>query len=134
MIRLKELRLNKNCSQSEVAEYLGITQQAYANYEREARQADYDTLHKLSLFFNSSIDYILGHNTSEQISQREALLLLGFRKLNSQGQDYILDTIDMALTKFQKEDMFIKEANYTIAAYGADETEGTQPPIPEQTT
>ena len=60
MIRLKELRLEKGLSQEDVAQYLGITQQAYANYERGARQADYENLRKLSEIFGTTIDYILG--------------------------------------------------------------------------
>ena len=62
MDRLKELRLTAGKSQAEIAAKLGITQQAYANYERGARQADYDTLKKLSNIFNTSIDFLLGAN------------------------------------------------------------------------
>lgn len=60
MIKLKSLRTQKGLSQEKVANYLGITQQAYANYERGVRQADYDMLKKLRDFFDVSIDYILG--------------------------------------------------------------------------
>ncbi len=60
MIKLKELRNKSGYSQQFVAEQLGITQQAYANYERGARQADYSTLNKLAEIFNSTVDYILG--------------------------------------------------------------------------
>ena len=59
MNRLKELRNSHKLSQAEVAKKLGITQQAYANYERGVRQADYNTLKKLSDIFSVSIDYIL---------------------------------------------------------------------------
>ena len=60
MTRMKELRTEKGLSQKDVASSLGITQQAYANYERMARQADYETLKKLSAIFDCSIDYLLG--------------------------------------------------------------------------
>lgn len=66
MIRLKDLRTQKGLSQKEVAEYLGISQPAYANYERQAREADYDTLKKLSDFFDVSVDYILGRTEQKQ--------------------------------------------------------------------
>ena len=56
----KSLRKTNNLSQAEVAKKLGITQQAYANYERGVRQADYETLSKLSAIFDVSIDYLLG--------------------------------------------------------------------------
>ncbi len=58
-MNIKKLRLEKGLSQKDVAKYLGVTQQAYANYERGARQADYSTLEKLAVFFNVSIDYLL---------------------------------------------------------------------------
>ena len=60
MLRLKELRNNKGLSQAAIAERFGITQQAYANYERGTRQSDYDTLNKLADYFNVTTDYLLG--------------------------------------------------------------------------
>lgn len=60
MIRLKTLRNEKGYNQTYVAKQLGITQQAYANYERGARQPDNETLVKLADLFNVSVDYILG--------------------------------------------------------------------------
>lgn len=62
MNQLKELRAEKGYSQTEMANILGISQPAYANYERGARQADYDTLSKLAEIFNVSIDYLLGRS------------------------------------------------------------------------
>lgn len=71
MLRLKELRNNKGLSQAAIAERFGITQQAYANYERGTRQPDYDTLKKLADYFNVTTDYLLGRdilpkNTAEK--------------------------------------------------------------------
>ena len=60
LIRLKELRKEIKYTQRDVANHLGITQPAYANYENGSRQADYDTLNKLADLFNVSVDYILG--------------------------------------------------------------------------
>ena len=62
MLRLKELRNNKGLSQAAIAERFGITQQAYANYERGTRQPDYDTLKKLADYFNVTTDYLLGRD------------------------------------------------------------------------
>lgn len=59
MLRLKELRDKKAVSQDEVAKFLGITQQAYANYERGARKPDPDTIVKLAEYFNVTTDYLL---------------------------------------------------------------------------
>lgn len=66
MLRLKELRLSKGLSQADIAKQLGVTQQAYANYERGAREADYETLKKLSKLFGCSVDYILDYSDVRQ--------------------------------------------------------------------
>ncbi|MED1089709.1 helix-turn-helix domain-containing protein [Bacillus paramycoides] len=58
--RLKKLRESKNLTHTQVAEYLGITRQAYTNYENGEREIKTDTLRKLVGFFNTSADYLLG--------------------------------------------------------------------------
>lgn len=68
MIRLKELRTEKNLSQRDIAEYLGITQQAYANYERNAREPDFGTISKIADLFDVSVDYLLGR--TDDINQK----------------------------------------------------------------
>lgn len=68
MIRLKELRTKRKISQSVIAQYLGITQQAYANYERGAREPDFNTLKKLSDYFDVTIDYLLGNDDTPKKS------------------------------------------------------------------
>ena len=58
-MRLKELRLQKGLTQQEVASAIGQSANNYARYERGERQPDYDTLKKISKFYNVRIDYIL---------------------------------------------------------------------------
>ncbi len=60
MKTIKSLRLDRDLNQQTVANYLGITQQAYANYERGVRQPDPSTLSKLADFFEVTVDYLLG--------------------------------------------------------------------------
>lgn len=47
-------------TQQEVADYLGISRQAYSNYEAGKREPDFETLLKLGEYFNCSVDYLLG--------------------------------------------------------------------------
>lgn len=61
-MRLKELRLNKEVSQAVIAEYLGVTKQAYSLYELGKREPDFETLLKLGEYFDVSIDYLLKGN------------------------------------------------------------------------
>jgi transcriptional regulator with XRE-family HTH domain len=58
--RLKSLRLDSNLKQSELANKLKIANSTVSMYEQGRRSPDVDTLRKLALFFNVSIDYLLG--------------------------------------------------------------------------
>lgn len=50
-------------TQQDVAEYLGISRQAYSNYENDKREPDYETLLRLGEYFDKSIDYLLGRSS-----------------------------------------------------------------------
>ena len=58
--KLKLLRNEKNLSQKQVAEQLGITVSAYSNYEQGIREPSYDILIKIAKLYNVTTDYLLG--------------------------------------------------------------------------
>lgn len=58
--RLKNERILQNLTQEDMANKLGITRQAYGNYEAGKRDVDSQTLVKLSSILNISVDYLLG--------------------------------------------------------------------------
>lgn len=67
--RLKELRLQANLTQKDIADQLNITQPTYQGWESGKRNPSGKTLEKLSLLFNVSIDYLLGKDkTTDSIS------------------------------------------------------------------
>ena len=59
-IRIKELRIDKDLSQEQVAQYLGIKQTVYSRYETGKNEMKIEYLAKLAKFYNVSTDYILG--------------------------------------------------------------------------
>ena len=59
-IVLKEERENTNLTQTDVANILNITQQAYAHYESGKRTPSIETLIKLADFYKVSLDYLTG--------------------------------------------------------------------------
>ncbi len=58
--RLKRLRKENGVSQKEVADYIGVSVSAYSNYEQGIREPSLDVLLKLSDFFDTTCDYLLG--------------------------------------------------------------------------
>jgi transcriptional regulator with XRE-family HTH domain len=99
--RLRELRLKKNISQEEVARQIGITRSAYSHYEINNRQPVYETLKKLAVLFDVSLDYIIGGEPARQETQVTPEAIEIIRILNSMDQDKRKQSIDkmMAVIK-----------------------------------
>ena len=57
--RLRDFREDKDISQQKMAELLNVAQTTYSYYERGKINIPLDTLKKLALFFDTSIDYLL---------------------------------------------------------------------------
>lgn len=58
--RLRELRIQNNYSQQDLADKMGVTKQTISQYERGVRKPDMDTLTALCDIFNVSSDYLMG--------------------------------------------------------------------------
>ena len=58
--RVRNLREDKDWTQTLVAEHLNCSQRIYSNYERGEVDLPTDILIKLSYLHNTSIDYLLG--------------------------------------------------------------------------
>lgn len=58
--RIRKLREEKGISQSDLAAQFQISQNAIASYERGAREPNMERLKELAIFFNVSLDYLLG--------------------------------------------------------------------------
>ena len=80
--RLKELRKKANLTQVEVAKKLGISQPAYASWERGVKKPTQDNLVKIVQVLNASVDYLVG-NSEEKSDELDNIELL-FR-MNSKG-------------------------------------------------
>ena len=57
--RLKDFREDKDISQKKMAEILNVAQTTYSDYELCKINIPLNTLKKLALFFDTSIDYLL---------------------------------------------------------------------------
>ena len=74
--RLRELRLEKELTQDEVASHFGLHKTRISQYELNKRQAVDDMKKKLAQFFNVSLDYLMGisdikESADEILTQKE---------------------------------------------------------------
>lgn len=58
--RLRELRVDNDMSQEDVAKYLGMSQTGYSKYEVGTVPPPVDIIIKLAKLYKTSTDYILG--------------------------------------------------------------------------
>ena len=58
--RIRDLREDHDLLQKDVAAYLKCTQVCYSNYEMGKRDIPTDVLKALALFYDTSVDYLLG--------------------------------------------------------------------------
>ena len=65
-LRLRELRENRELSQAEMAQKLGVSQQTYSRYESHTTEIPLKLLIYLAEFYNTSTDYLLGITNQEK--------------------------------------------------------------------
>lgn len=82
--RLKKLRKDAGLTQVDVANKLGISQPAYASWERGIKKPTQENLVKLSKILYVSVDYLLGNTENKQTSDVLEDIELLFR-MNSKG-------------------------------------------------
>lgn len=61
MENLKRLREEAGLSQQKLANQLGLTQQSIYSYENDVYEPDISTLKQMALYFDTSVDYLIGN-------------------------------------------------------------------------
>ena len=99
MLRLRELRLESEKKQSDIAEIIGVSRQVYSNYENEINEPSIEILIKLSKFFQCSVDYLIGFSddfgqitiqtAGEELTSDEKRLLSTYRKLSTKNRMHV---------------------------------------------
>ena len=66
MLNIKKLREEKGISQQRLADAIKVSRSTIAMWETEGSQPDIEMLKRMSIFFNVSVDYILGNSEFSQ--------------------------------------------------------------------
>lgn len=69
--RLRELREDSNLTQTKLANELLIDQRSLSFYELGKYEPNIETLKRISIFFNVSVDYIVGLTDKKEPYPRE---------------------------------------------------------------
>lgn len=104
MNRIKELRLEAELTQEDVAKAIGTSQRNIGRWESNEREMGAHFAIELSHFFNVSVEYLLGFSSDEELSPtipystpvltpEEKELLSEYRSLSKPLQDMLKETI-----------------------------------------
>ncbi len=58
--RIKNLRLDYDYRQRDLADYLKLTRSTYSNYENGIREIPIEVLRDIADFYHTSVDYLIG--------------------------------------------------------------------------
>lgn len=67
--RLRDIRLQKNMTQKDMANLLNIGVRSYQKYELGEREPSYDKLNFIADYFGVSIDYIFQRTDNPEINR-----------------------------------------------------------------
>ena len=105
---LRLLRREMGISQQSLADAIGMSQQSINQYENHRIEPDIQTLSQIADFFNTSIDYIVGHtdikdpfeNTAAyHLNADESDMLAKYRNLTPGQRECVVQVIDTLLEK-----------------------------------
>lgn len=100
---LRKLREESGISQKALADAIGVSQQSINKYENHNIEPDIETLIRMADFFNTSIDYIVGHTDIKRkietvspydLNDEEAYFIDEYRKLSRKQQESIMLVIE----------------------------------------
>jgi transcriptional regulator with XRE-family HTH domain len=101
--RIKQLRIENNLTQSELAEKVGLTYVQIGRYEKGKSTPSADVLQKLANVLNTSTDYLMNGKTEQveaQLADKE--LIKQFQeveKLSPEDKNLVKTFLDAFITK-----------------------------------
>lgn len=115
--QLKLLRQEKNQTQQQMADRLGISRAAYSHFENNRNEPDYATILKLADYFGVSVDFLLRRREisldkkneiaepTEQFNSKAKTVAAHIDDdVTDEGLAEILDYIEYIKSKHKKED------------------------------
>ena len=111
LMNLKRLRKEKGISQQTLGEAVDLTQQSINKYENQRVEPDLATLMKIADFFETSVDFLIGHTaikqryeptSSYQLNEEEANFINKYRRLNEKERQSLLMVLDNYLDKWHQ--------------------------------
>lgn len=99
---LKKIRTERGVSQQQLATAIGVSQQSVNKYENHNIEPDIRTLIMMADYFNTSVDYLIGHTTESRpiepvrrydLNDDESCLIDKYRIISKNKKNLITELI-----------------------------------------
>ena len=102
-LRLRELRTQRKMKQSDLAKIMGVAPNTVSTWETGDRDPNGEDLKKLAVYFDVSLDYLMGvpNALKKTILERDKVLLNKFNELEKSQQKLICELIDTLSAKHE---------------------------------
>ena len=100
---LRKLRDEAGITQKQLADAIGVSQQSINKYENHNIEPDIETLIRIADYFDTSVDYIIGHSSLRrkleatspfELNNTESSIIEAYRKLTQKQKDCICTVLD----------------------------------------
>ena len=98
--QLVKLRKERNLSQRQLSTYTGLSNATISRIEKGEVVPDFITLQKLSDFFNTSVDYIMGIETDHEKDMPAEMVILN-KAVTKMTEAQRKKLLDMAMVMFE---------------------------------
>ena len=98
LTNLKKLREDASISQKALADAIGVSQQSVNKYENHNIEPDIETLIRIADFFETSVDYLIGHTSVRrrieevhvyELNDRESKVMEQYRNLTAKQKSCV---------------------------------------------
>ena len=112
LTNLKKLREDASISRKAVADAIGVSQQSVNKYENHNIEPDIETLIRIADFFETSVDYLIGHTSVRrrieevhvfELNDREGKVMEQYRSITSKQKACIDVVIDSCSEKMWRD-------------------------------
>lgn len=109
---IKQRRLELKLSQKAVADYLGISQQAYSKYENNLNSFNFETALKLGEILNISLDELgLDFRNQTPLSGKEQQIITQYRELDQYGKETVNAVLECEHNRCAQQSVIFRAAN-----------------------
>ena len=95
--RIKQLRIDNNLTQKDIAEKLGMTPTGISYWESGNAVPNYETLKKLADLFNVSIDFLIGN---EKTNDENDVLFRKIGKVDVEKKELLMRILNNTVDSF----------------------------------